>query len=223
MPLPIVSPVSPPLSADMAKSLPVQYPVGNSVGFSRQRFSAISSKILGTEGKRGSGVAAKELNKFNREMHFANLDPLVIPEDEPEMTDTMDLEPDPLAPHPGDRMVIDSDKPYFTPSISIFSPISSRRESISSSFFSSLTPSLSPSTSSKSSTLVDNASMLSGRTTGTGYDMYGWEEGHDRKVSLESKIGRGGFAGIHAIFPYPQSRHPKGLLYKVLNQPPMHH
>ena len=220
MPLPIVSPVSPPLSADMAKSLPVQYPVGNSVGFAGRRFSAISSKILGTEGKRGGGMAAKELCKFDREMHFANLDPLVIPEDEPEMADTMDLEPDPLAPHPGDRMVIDSDKPYFTPSISIFSPISSRREGMSSGFFSSLAPSLAPSTSSKASTLIDNASMFSGTTRSTGYDIYGWEEGHDRKVSLESKIGRRGF---HAIFPYPQSQHPKGLLYKVLNQPPMRH
>ena len=193
--------------------------MGNSVGFSAQSFSATSSKMLGIEEGIGSDVAAKENEMTDREMHFAKLEPLIIPEDDPEMADTMDLEPDPLSPHPGDRMVIDSDKPYFTPSISVFSPIGHRRESISSRF----SPSIAASTSSRASTLVDNASILSGKTTSTGYDLYGWEEGHDQKVKLESKIGRGGFNGVHAIFPYPNSQPPRGLLYKVLNQPPMHH
>lgn len=193
--------------------------MGNSIGYSAQSFSTTSSKILGIEGGFGGDVAAKEIGKSDREMHFANLEPLIIPEDDLEMADTMDLEPDPLSPHPGDRMVIDSDKPYFTPSISVCSPIGSRRESLSSSF----APSIAASMSSKASTLVDNASILSGKTTSTGYDLYGWEEGHDQKVRLESKIGSGGFNGVHAIFPYPHSQHSRGLLYKVLNQPPMHH
>jgi hypothetical protein len=215
--------VSPPFSADMAKSLPARCPMGNSVGLSGQSFPATSSRMLDIEGGIGSDVAAKEFEKSNREMHFAKLEPLIIPEDDLELADTMDLEPDPLSPHPGDRMVIDSDKPYFMPSISVFSPIGSRRESSISSFSSSFAPSIATSLSSKASTLVDNASILSGKTTSTGYDLYGWEEGHDQKVRLESKIGRGGFNGVHAIFPYPHSQHSKGLLCRVLNQPPMHH
>lgn len=167
-----------------------------------------------------------------REIRFANLEPLMIPEDEPEMCDTMDIEPDPLAPHPGDRMVIDSDKPHWTPSISVVSP-RNPRASISSGLCSSVahsiadTISIAPSTSSRASTLVDDSSILSGKTTSTGYDMYGWEDGHDRKVSLESKIGRENCSGVHAIYPNSQSQLQKGLLYKVLNQPtnqpPMHH
>lgn len=215
--------MSPPFSADMAKSLPARRPMGNSVGFSAQSFSATSSKMLDIEEGIGSDVAAKANEMTDREMHFAKLEPLIIPEDDLERADTIDLEPDPLSPHPGDRMVIDSDKPYFTPSISVFSPIGTRRESISSSFSPSFAPSIAASLSSKASTLVDNASILSGKTTSTGYDLYGWEEGHDQKVRLESKIGRGGLHGVHAIFPYQNSQHSKGLLYKVLNQPPVHH
>jgi hypothetical protein len=53
--------------------------------------------------------------------------------------------------------------------------------------------------------------------------MYGWEEGLDRKISLEAKAGIESYTGIHSIYPYQQSKHERGLLYRVLNPPPMHH
>ena len=177
---------------------------------------------MDNEGRRGGDVAAKEPStKLDRETHIAALKPLTIPEFVPEMPDTVDLEPDPLSVHPGDRMVIDSDKPHWTPTISVFSP--SRRTSITSTFSPSFAPSIAPSTSSGGSTLVDNASILSGKTASTSYDIYGWEEGLDHKISLEAKAGIESYAGIHSLYPYQQSKHERGLLYRVLNPPPMHH
>lgn len=167
-------------------------------------------------------MAAKESStRLERESHIAALKPLSIPEYVPDMADTIDLEPDPLSVHPGDRMVIDSDKPHWTPTISVFSP--SRRTSIASSFSPGFAPSIAPSTSSGGSTLVDNASILSGKTTTTSYDMYGWEEGLDRKMQLEAKVNLDTIPGIHSLYPFQQSKHERGLLYRVLNPPPMHH
>jgi hypothetical protein len=206
----------------MAKSFPAQSPLGSSFGFAGRRFSAISSKIMDNEGKRGGDVAAKESStRLERESHIAALEPLTIPEYIPDMADTIDLEPDPLSVHPGDRMVIDSDKPHWTPTISVFSP--SRRTSIASNFSPGFAPSIAPSTSSGGSTLVDNASILSGKTTSTSYDVYGWEEGLDRKMQLEAKVNLETIPGIHSLYPYQQSKHERGLLYRVLNPPPMHH
>jgi hypothetical protein len=182
---------------------------------------------MDNEGKRVGDVAAKQSStRLERESHIAALEPLTIPEYVPDMADTIDLEPDPLSVHPGDRMVIDSDKPHWTPTISVFSP--SRRTSIASTFSPGFAPSIAPSTSSGGSTLVDNASILSGKTTITGYDTYGWEEGLDRKMQLEAKVNIGRFPvesvpGIHSLYPHQQSKHERGLLYRVLNPPPMHH
>lgn len=207
----------------MAKSLPTQSPLGGSFGFAGRRFSAISFRIMDSEGKRGGDVAAEgSSTKLHREAHIAALKPLTIPEFIPEMPDTIDLEPDPLSVHPGDRMVIDSDKPHWTPTISIFSQ--GHRASIGSITSTGFAPSIAPSTSSGGSTLVDNASILSGKTASSSYDVYGWEEGLDRKISLEAKAGIESLAGIHSLYPYQQqSKHEKGLLYKMLNPPPMHH
>lgn len=167
-------------------------------------------------------MAAKlPATKLEIESHISALAPLTIPEYVPDMVDTIDLDPDPLSVHPGDRMVIDSDKPHWTPTISVFSP--SRRTSINSNFSPGSAPSIAPSTSSGGSTLVDNMSILSGKTTSTGYDMYGWEEGLDRKMHLEAKVNMENFPGIHSVYAYQQSKHERGLLYRVLNPPPMHH
>lgn len=177
---------------------------------------------MDNEGRRGGDVAAKEAStRPERESHIAALVPLTIPEYLPDIADTIDLDPDPLSVHPGDRMVIDSDKPHWTPTISVFSP--SRRTSITSTFSPGFCPSIAPSTSSRGSTLVDNMSILSGKTTSTGYDMYGWEEGLDRKMQLEAKVNMETCPGIHSVYPYQQSKHERGLLYRVLNPPPMHH
>lgn len=177
---------------------------------------------MDNEGKRGGDVAAKESStRLERESHIAALEPLTIPEYVPDMADTIDLEPDPLSVHPGDRMVIDSDKPHWTPRISVFSP--GRRTSIASTFSPGFAPSIAPSTSSGGSTLVDNASILSGKTTSISYDVYGWEEGLDRKMQLEAKVNLETIPGIHSLYPYQQSKHERGLLYRVLNPPPMHH
>jgi hypothetical protein len=151
-----------------------------------------------------------------RKTHF-ELQPLVIPEEMEvlgmaEMADTMmDLEPDPLSPHPGDRFVIDSDKPYFTPSISVISSFGSRKTSFSSTFSPSFAPSLS---SSEGSTLVDSTSVLSGKTSSpTDQDLYGWEEGQEAKVRLENQLRK-----VSAIWPYGQ-KSPKALPSKGLNKP----
>jgi hypothetical protein len=53
--------------------------------------------------------------------------------------------------------------------------------------------------------------------------MYGWEEGLDQKMQLEAKVNIETIPGIHSLYPYQQSKHERGLLYRVLNPPPMHH
>jgi hypothetical protein len=134
------------------------------------------------DGKSGSDVAAIELRAgLERNLH---LPPLFIPAKEPETVETA-IAMDANSVHPGDRMVIDSDKPYWTPTISItISP--SVPQPTSASHFSSIAPSAVSST----GTLVDTASLRSTTTGRMSCDLYGWEEGLEQKLTLEAQVGQ---------------------------------
>jgi hypothetical protein len=163
----------------MAKSLPYEGQLGFSKCLAGRRALNVSSET--TKGGRGGcDVAATELHaRLKGKLQVPHLSPLFIPASELETVETS-IALDANSVHPGDRMVIDSDKPHWTPTISIaISPSVS-----GSSHFSSIAPSVVSST----GTLVDTASLNSAMTEHTSCDTYGWEEGHEQKLTLEAQV-----------------------------------
>jgi hypothetical protein len=196
----------------LSKTTTLEAPVDYSASTFERRFSTISALDLERAvERRGSDVAAKAFNKsVKRKFQVTDLQPLYIPSRDDDIAPKVTSAEFP-EPHPGDAMIIDSDKPHWTPSIRV--AFAGSMTSLASHFSTGRT-----SSTSSASTLVESLSPRSTLTPTSGCDLYGWEEGLEQKLTLESQASSGlGISGLRStcqICAHQQSK-PKGLFWKV--------
>lgn len=184
-------------------------------------------------GNRGGDVAARVYkDPRQRRRRPVNLEPLNIPGHlqtvaERRVSDKGLIRPPTVAEliHPGDLMVINSDKADWTP-IRLFSRKTSPLLIVVPSPDVTKTKSHAPSIISVSSTVVDCASICTTTTAATkhstnlaataGVDPYGWEEELDRKFSAEKRRASS-VSELEKSRAHTISKSRKSLLHRVLN------